>query len=125
MTPQAKTIADEMTEKRLTQVQQMVEDGDYSSCSLTHRQEVDSYLVDGIGLLVLREPETTNAPEQPSEAITFKVAGIPFSVDGKDPAKLLVGLMVLYMFLHHIGAIPNNWKIDLAPRAEVTEVASE
>jgi len=60
MAAAAKTIADEMTEKRLSQVQGLVDDSDYAACALPHRQEVDRYLVDGIGLLVLRDGETVS-----------------------------------------------------------------
>jgi len=119
----AKTIADEMTEKRLEQVQDMVDNGDYSKCLLSHRKEVDSYLVDGIGLLVLNKAPVE--PETPRDAITFKIAGVPCSIDAKDPGKLIVGLMVLYMFLHHIGAIPTHWRLGLTPHSEVVEVASD
>lgn len=53
MTPQARTIAEEMTEQRLKEVKALIKDSDYDSCDSSHCQEVHDYLVTGIGVLVL------------------------------------------------------------------------
>ena len=92
MAAAAKTIADEMTEKRLSQVQGLVDDSDYAACALPHRQEVDRYLVDGIGLLVLRDTA-------PSEPKSWKEWWWEFSVRAPYAGVLLIVAILAFYYL--------------------------
>ena len=51
--------------------------------------------------------------ERKNSSVSFRVMGIPFSFDTKDPGKLIVSLMIIYLFLHTIGVIPKGWKLEL------------
>ena len=56
------------------------------------------------------------------DTLRFKVLGIPMSIDTKDPFKTLVGLMIVYMFLNHIGVLPAKYRISFdAPHTEIEE----
>jgi hypothetical protein len=106
MTPQAKTIAEEMTEQRFQQVRAIVQEGDYDACAPKQCQEVHSYLVDGMGLLVLREQASVKAPAPKS----WREWWWEFSI--RAPwAGVMLAIAILTLYYLSTGTLPFVGKV--------------